>query len=208
MPIRRHSERACTDRADLDAVLDDGIVGTLATVIDGNPWVVPMLYARDGDRILLHGSTGAGALRHVTAGAPMALCVTHLDGIVVAHNTFDSSANYRSAVVTGVPEPLSGVDQERALHVLSDRIIPGRTAEVVPSTPKEYAATLAMALAITADNWTVKIRTGGPGEPEVETSAWTGVVAVRTAYGPARPEPGTTAELPASVRRLLARGHG
>ena len=56
-----------------------------------------MLYGRDGDRILLHGSIGAGALRHVAAGAPAALCVTHLDGWVYAHTLFDSSANYRSA---------------------------------------------------------------------------------------------------------------
>src|ERR1043165_6491691 len=82
--IRRERERARTARADLDSVLDSASVGTLATVLEGQPWVVPMLYARDGDRILLHGSTGAGALRHVAAGAPAAFCVTLLDGIVVA----------------------------------------------------------------------------------------------------------------------------
>lgn len=205
MPIRRHAERGRTCRADLDAVLDDGLVATLATVLDGQPWVVPMLYARDGDRIVVHGSTGAGALRHVAGGVPLALCVTHLDAIVVAYNTFNSSANYRSAVVTGIPERLDGADKERALHLLSDRIIPGRTAEVVPTTAKEYAATLALALPITADNWTVKVRTGGPGAPDQPSDAWTGVVPLHTAYGPALPEPGTTAELPASVAGLLAR---
>lgn len=105
--IGRLSGRSRPARADLDAVLDAGLVGTLSTVVDGAPWVVPLLYARDGDRILLHGSTGAGALRHVADGAPAALSVVHLDGIVVAHTTFDSSANYRSAVVYGTLRPIT-----------------------------------------------------------------------------------------------------
>src|ERR1700754_4566247 len=98
--INRHRARARDERADLDAVLDAGYhVGTLSTVADGRPWVVPMLYGRAGDRILMHGSGGAGALRYVGAGAPAALCVAHMDGWVYGHSLFSSSANYRSAVV-------------------------------------------------------------------------------------------------------------
>src|ERR1700729_4020910 len=68
--VNRHRERARDERADLDAVLDAGHhVGTLSTVADGTPWVVPMLYGRAGDRILMHGSVGAGALRYVATGA-------------------------------------------------------------------------------------------------------------------------------------------
>src|SRR5271168_2787119 len=107
--IHRHRERAKHERAELDAVLDAGHhVGTLSTVADGRPWVVPMLYGRAGDRILMHGSVGAGALRQVAAGAPAALCVMHIDGWVFAHTLFDSSANYRSAVVRGELVALSG----------------------------------------------------------------------------------------------------
>ena len=81
--INRHRERARSERAELDAVLDAGHhVGTLSTVADGRPWVVPMLYGRAGDRILMHGSVGAGALRYVATGAPAALCVMHVDGWV------------------------------------------------------------------------------------------------------------------------------
>jgi nitroimidazol reductase NimA-like FMN-containing flavoprotein (pyridoxamine 5'-phosphate oxidase superfamily) len=84
--INRHRERARDERAELDAVLDAGHhVGTLSTVADGRPWVVPMLYGRAGDRILMHGSVGAGALRYVATGAPAALCVMHVDGWVYAH---------------------------------------------------------------------------------------------------------------------------
>ena len=133
--IKRHPERSRDDRANLNAVLDDGHhVGSLSTVVDGVPWVVPMLYARVGDRILLHGSTGAGALRYVAAGARVALCVTHVDGWIYAHSLFESSANYRSAVVHGTLARISGPEAAGALTAISDVIFPGRSGEV----PRAY----------------------------------------------------------------------
>ena len=96
-----------------------------------------MLFARQGDRILLHGSTGAGALRHVAAGAPAALAVIAVDALVVGHTTFDSSANYRSAVVHGSLTPLGDDERAVALDALSERILPGRTGEVRPMTRQE-----------------------------------------------------------------------
>jgi len=210
--VNRHRERARTERAVLDAVLDAGVVGTLSTVVDGRPWVVPMLYARLGDRVVMHGSTGAGALRHVAAGAPAALCVVHLDGVVVAQTTFESSANYRSAVVHGRLRPLDGADKSGALDALSDAIVPGRTAEVRAMTGKELAATLALELPITDGAWTVKVRTGPPSPiqedaTEAERTAWTGVVPLRTVAG--EPEPTDwcppDTPIPASVHRLLDR---
>ena len=35
----------------------------VVTRADGRPWVVPMLYGRAGDRILMHGSVGARLMR-------------------------------------------------------------------------------------------------------------------------------------------------
>jgi nitroimidazol reductase NimA-like FMN-containing flavoprotein (pyridoxamine 5'-phosphate oxidase superfamily) len=189
--IHRHRERARSGRADLDAVLDAGHhVGTLSTVTDGRPWVVPMLYGRDGDRILLHGSVGAGALRHVAAGAPAALCVTHIDGWVYAHTLFDSSANYRSAVVHGTLTALAGDEADAALTAISEGLTPGRSAEVPRHTRKQLAATAALALDITEGQWTVKVRDAGPGDPEedeADPGLWTGVLPIMTAYGAPRP---------------------
>jgi uncharacterized protein len=184
--INRHSERARHDRADLDAVLDAGNhIGTLSTVVDGRPWVVPMLYGRDGDRILLHGSVGAGALRQVAAGAPAALCVMHIDGWVYAHTLFNSSANYRSAVVHGELAALAGDEAAAALTRISECLTPGRSAEVPFHTKKELAATMALAMDITPGRWTVKVRDAGPAEPdpgEGNPHLWTGVLPVVSAY--------------------------
>ncbi len=204
--LRRHRERGSDERAHLDEILDGAIVGTLATVVDDEPWVVPMLYARDGDRILVHGSTGAGALRHVAAGARAALCVTHLDGIVVAHTTFESSANYRSAVVRGRLEPLAGEDAAAALDRLSEHVIPGRLEEVRAPIAKERAATLALALPITEGAWTVKTRNAWSDLPDEPTEAWIGIVPVETGYGPPTTAPfSPTDEVPASIRALVER---
>lgn len=205
--IRRERERARTDRPDLDSVLDAASVGTLATVLDGQPWVVPMLYARDGDRILLHGSTGAGALRHVAAGAPAAFCVTLLDGIVVADTLFDSTANYRSAVVRGNLTVIDPREAAYALDLLSDSLIPGRSSEVRASTKQELVATLAVALPITPGGWTVKVRDAPPAQVEESSQpgGWAGVVPLRTVAGDPVPAAWVSADVnpPESVCRLV-----
>ncbi len=202
--VHRHAERAEGGRRALDDVLDTVLVGTLATVVDGLPWAVPMLFARDGDRLLLHGSTGAGALRQVASGAPVAFSAHSVDGLVLAHSTFNHSANYRSAVVRGEMHALAGDEAWDALNLVSDRLVPGRVAEVREMTRKELAATLVSALPITAGRWTVKVRSGGPGDPDEPTDAWRGVVPVHTGYGVPEPVPDCTdLPLPASVRRLV-----
>ena len=182
--LTRMKERRADERATLDELLDEVLVGTLATVTtDGRPWVVPMLFARDGDRILLHGSTGAGALRQVAAGTEAVLAVHVVDGLVLATSMFEHSANYRSAVVRGALVRLTGDDAVTALDILSDELVPGRRAEVRSMLGKEVAATVALALDITDDNWILKVREGDTEEELFEEGVWTGVLPVQTAYG-------------------------
>ena len=197
--LTRKPERA-GDRAVLDDVLDNTHVGTLSTVVDGLPWSVPMLFARDGDQILLHGSTGAGALRHVADGAAVTFSAFIFDGMVIAETLFDHSAHYRSAVVRGRIEPATDVDH--ALTVLSDKLIPGRVAEVRANTGKERAATLALRLPIIDGHWVAKKNAGTPAEPTDPTS-WTGVVPAAVTFG--APITQTGDQPPASVTALSGR---
>lgn len=201
--LTRKPDRGVGTREQLNALLDSQLVGVLATVLDGQPWVVPMLYGREGDQILLHGSTGAGALGQVAAGAPAAFCVTVIDGLVVAESTFDSSANYRSAVIRGTLEALTGEAKSTGLQRISERIIPGRNAEVRPSTRKEEAATLALGLTIAADNWIMKHRDGDPGEPEGDVDVWCGVVPLAITAGAPVPAPWSVGPVPPSVRAFV-----
>lgn len=171
-----------------------------------------MLYARVGDRILLHGSTGAGALRYVAAGARAALCVTHVDGWIYAHSLFESSANYRSAVVHGTLARIAGPEAADALTAISDVIFPGRSGEVPAHTRKQLAATQALAMDIVDGQWTVKIRNGPPSTPEEDDEVipglWAGTVPIRSCYGPPEPAAWLPADVPLSpsIDRLYSGG--
>lgn len=201
--LNRFRDRGSSDRAKLDALLDAQLWGVLATVSpEGEPWVVPLLYVRDADRILLHGSTGAGALRAAASGAPVAFSVTALDALVFGHTAFESSANYRSAVLRGTASRLSDADADAALLTLTDGLLPGRTAEVRASTARELAATLVLALPIVEGSWLYKERSGQASAPDEQTDAWGGVVPLVTSWGVPEAADWTSADVPLSVRRL------
>lgn len=204
--IRRLSERQRHDRAELDAFLDTQLVAHLAATVDSAPIVVPMAYARVGDRVLLHGSSGGGfVLRALAGGAPVAVAVTALDALVFARSLYDSSMNYRSAVLYGVPELLPPDESEAALLAISERLMPGRAAEVRATTRKERAATRVLALDI--DRYAMKQRAHGAGEAEddgEDRTVWAGILPLVTSWGAPETSPLTPAEvpLPASVRAL------
>jgi uncharacterized protein len=201
--VRRLPEKQRTDRAVLDAVLDAGRVAHLAIVQDGQPLAIPMAYVRDGDDLLLHGSKASRLLRTLGAGAATCATVTLLDGLVVARSAFESSMHYRSAMVLGRCEPVE--DVEVALRCLTDRLLPGRSAEVRASTRKELAATLVLRLPI--ERWSVKVSDADPEDPpgDVAGDTWAGVVPLRTVVGAPRPAADLRAgiELPPSVRALV-----
>ncbi|ANS79439.1 Pyridoxamine 5'-phosphate oxidase-related, FMN-binding [Serinicoccus hydrothermalis] len=197
----RKPERYTDERARLDELLDGVPVGVLSTVHEGLPWSVPMLVARDGDRVLLHGSTGAGALRHLRVGAPITLTVMALDGLVVAESAFDSSANYRSAVLRGTAVELAGDEAAAALERLTDRLLPGRTDEIRGSTRRELAATTCLVLPIEEGSWLFKERTGGT-DPSTDPEVWSGVVPLRLVAGMPEPTAGVTAPTPGSVQAV------
>ncbi|SIO03932.1 pyridoxamine 5'-phosphate oxidase family protein [Agromyces cerinus] len=196
--IRRMSERQTTDRAALFELLDTELVGHLAVAADGVPVVVPMGYARDGEYLLVHGSTGGGfALRAASEGRTVAFAVTALDGLVFARSLFDSSMNYRSAVVYGVLEPVEGDAADAALLALSERLMPGRSAEVRAMTRKEIAATRVLRLRL--DDVVMKTRAAGASEAAddgEDHSVWAGVVPLARAWGAPEPSVLTPAGTP------------
>lgn len=203
--VRRGARRARTERADLYAVLDAGLIGHLGVVLGGAPVVLPTAYGRHGDTLYLHGSTGAASLRG-SADAPVCFTVTHLDGIVYARSAFHHSVNYRCAVVHG-PARLVADEDERllGLEALTERLAPGSwTATRLPDR-KELAATAVLALDLAEAS--VKVRTGPPGDEERDLRAdagarpvWAGVLPLRTVAGAAEPCPLLPADVPVPAR--------
>jgi nitroimidazol reductase NimA-like FMN-containing flavoprotein (pyridoxamine 5'-phosphate oxidase superfamily) len=158
--VRRIPEKAVTDRAVLHAVLDAGLVAHVSVIDDGQPYVVPVAYARRGEQVLFHGSTGSRLFRLLEQGQPMCLTVTLVDGLVLARSAFESSINYRCAMVLGSARRLQGDDELDALQVISEHLLPGRWAEARQPSRKERAATMTLALDLAEAS--VKIGSGGP----------------------------------------------
>ena len=164
------------------AILSDGLVAHVG-IIDahGAPVVIPMAYALDGDSILIHGSVASRLMR--TEG-PICVTVTLLDGIVYARSLFNSSMNYRSVVVTGVPDVLEGDERERALDVLSSFLLPGRLGHAREPNRVEVRQTTVWRLSL--DGASAKVRSGPPKDDPAsdrELPFWGGVVPVQTVFG-------------------------
>lgn len=200
----RLPEAAVTDRGRLDALLDEALVAHVGLVADEHPVVIPTAIARDGDRVLVHGSTGSRWMRSLAAGVPASVAVTALDGLVVARSAFESSVRYRSAVLFGRFRPVTAAGKVAALTLLTDALIPGRSREVRESTPRELAATLVLELPI--EQWSMKASDGWPEDTEDDVAgpAWAGVVPIRQVYDApeAAPDLHRGRPVPASVRAL------
>jgi len=187
--LHRARERARTDRADLYAVLDAGLICHLGVVVDGSPTVLPTGYGRTDDTLFLHGSSANRALL-AADGQQVCVTVTHLDGLVCARSVFHHSMNYRSAMIFG-PARLLKNDPERlqALRAVTDQLVPGRWDHVRPPTRKELAATAVLELPL--GEASVKVRTGPPADDDedYDTDIWAGVLPARLTFGAAEPDP-------------------
>lgn len=176
------------DRAALDALLASAVLGHVGLVDeDGHPVVIPTAVVRWDDRLVIHGSTGSRWMRRIADGAPVSVSVAAVDGVMVARSAFESAVLYRSAVFFGRFTPLDGADKERALDVVTERLLPGRVAELRRSTAKELAATLLLAMPITA--WSLRVLDGFAEDPadDVAGPAWAGQL--RFGAPPATPVP-------------------
>jgi uncharacterized protein len=199
---------ASTDRAELDRLLDAAVVGHFAFALEERPVAMPTAIARDGDRVLAHGSTGSGWMRVLARGVPASLAVTTFEGLVVARSAFESSMLYRSAVLFGCCETVkSPLDKERALDILTEAFLPGRAAEIRRPIARELAATLVLSFPIV--EWSLKISAGWPEDPDDDVAgpAWAGLVPMSTTVDAARAAPDLRAGIPVpgSVRALTGR---
>jgi nitroimidazol reductase NimA-like FMN-containing flavoprotein (pyridoxamine 5'-phosphate oxidase superfamily) len=187
--ISRVPDRADYDLETVGAILDAAPVCHVGLVGDGGfPVVIPMLHARAGDRLYLHGSS-AGRLIRGSGESEICVTATIVDGLVLARSAFHHSVNYRSAVVFGRPERIEDeAGKLTALEAFTEKIIPGRWADARPPTSQELKGT--GVLRMTIDEASAKVRTGGAvDEPEdYGLPIWAGTVPLRTVAGEAEPD--------------------
>jgi len=204
--IRRYVDRARYDKDTIYAILDAAWVCHVAWVQDNQPKVVPTLFARRGDTLLIHGSVGSGLLRHLGTGNEVAISVALLDGLVVTKAVAGLSVNYRSAVVFGRGRWLEGDEKIEALRYLTERLVPGHWTDTNAPTDKDLRAVAVAEVAI--ESASAKVRTGLPkdGETTRDLPVWAGYVPMGRVMG----EPYTMnyaagMEVPEPLRELRAR---
>ena len=185
-------------RETIDAILDEALICHVGFVVDGQPYVIPMIQARAGDVVYLHGSTASRLVRTLANGVDVCVTATLLDGIVLARSVYNHSMNYRSAVVLGRARPV--VDPEEklaALETIVEHMVPGRWSDARLPDRKELKATTVLALAL--DEASAKIRTGPPKEwdEDLDLPIWAGVIPLSLVSGAAE----TDASVPNGVPR-------
>ena len=195
--MRRLPERGGKDFDTACAILDAARICHVGFTLDDQPYVIPMACARRERELLLHGSVVSRLLTKVGEGLPICATATHLDGLVLARSSFHSSMNYRSVMVFGQARLVTEeTEKSRGLDALVDHLVPGRSAEVRPSTRKEINATSLLALPI--EVFTTKVRTGPPDEPraDIDDPVWAGVIPLSVEAGAPIDAPDLSSEYP------------
>ena len=185
--VRRYAQRGRYDKETVYAILDEGMVCHVAFVQEGRPMVIPTLYARRGNTLLLHGAVGSNMLRHIGAGHEVAVSVALVDGLVVTKAIGDLSVNYRSVVLFGRGRLLEDLAEKReALYHLTERLVPGHWQEV--NAPDEAALRGVAVAEIAIESASAKVRTGLPADKPADRDlpVWAGYVPVAQVFGEPR----------------------
>lgn len=196
--MQRAPQRAEYDRTVIYQILDEAFICHVGFVVDGEPVVIPMSYARMGDRLVIHGSEASRMMRSLEAGVSVCATVLILDGLVLARSAFDHSMNYRSVVVFGRAYPLNDASEKHeALRRFSEHICPGRWAEVRQPNDNELKATKVLALAV--DEASAKIRSGPPVDQKEDYASpvWAGELPLRLVAGAPVADPQMPSPIPA-----------
>ena len=185
--VRKH-ERGAYDRDTVYSIIDSTPLCHVSYVIDSWPYVTPTIQWREDDRIFWHGSSASRFLRQIT-DKPACLAVTQFDGIVLARSASHHSANYRSVMLFGTAEALSGKEKDRALESFMESMFPSRWGQLRPMTETESISTAVLSMAI--DEASAKIRTGHSVDEEDDyaLSIWAGVIPIIQKVGVPEPDP-------------------
>jgi nitroimidazol reductase NimA-like FMN-containing flavoprotein (pyridoxamine 5'-phosphate oxidase superfamily) len=194
---KRVPQRGSHDRELIHAILDEGLVCHVAFVADGQPFVVPTIYARLGERLYLHGAAASRMLSTLKLGAPVCIEVTLVDGLILARSALHHSMNYRSVMIFGVAQETVDLSEKRqALEAIVEHVVPGRLRETRPPSAQEIAGTRVLWIPILEAS--AKVRTGPPVDSEEDhaLSHWAGELPLRMVPGAPVPDLSLAADTP------------
>jgi len=194
---KRLPERASYDQDAVFAVLDAALVAHIGYVVDGQPYVTPTAFWREGARLYWHGSAFSRMHRAQAGGLPVCVTVTHLDGLVLARSAFNHSLNYRSVLAFGTARALPEAEKAAALAAFMERLCPGRSRQARPGSESELKQTAVLVMDI--EEAVVKIRSGSPHDDagDMDLPVWAGVVPLALRVGALEPDGHAKPEAPA-----------
>jgi hypothetical protein len=175
--VHRLPERGVYDRAEIYAIIDEALICHLSFVQNGQPFIIPINHARDGDHIILHGSHSSRLIQHVCSGAPVCLAFTLVDGLVLARSVLHSDMNYRSAIVFGHGASIDDAEHKlEALRLITNHLAQGRWEEARQPSQKELLSTALVSIQI--ESASAKKRSGMPQDDEADyvLPVWAGVL--------------------------------
>lgn len=206
---RRMPDKMTHDRADFNALCSETVLAHVAAVVEGRAVAMPTAFGLFDDRIIIHGSTGSRWMRSLL-DHDASVSITRATGLVVARSMFESSMWYRSAVVFGRFSLVPAKEHDTLLTRFTDRLLPGRSKETRPTTRKELAAT--MLLAMPVESWSMRVSENMPEDEagDIAGPAWAGVIELRQTVTNvlSAPDLSRGIEVPGSVVSFSSNPHG
>lgn len=184
--LKRIPKRGNFNRETINQILDESFVCHVGFTVENQPFVIPTLYARTGDNLLIHGSAASRMMRNLSNGIEVCVTVTLIDGLVLARSAFHHSINYRSVVIFGKAKVVSDENEKfDALRAFTEHIVPNRWSEIRPPSANELKGTTVLSLPLTEAS--AKIRTGNPvdDEEDYDLNVWAGVLPLNLTTGQA-----------------------
>jgi uncharacterized protein len=195
--IFRKPGRGSHDRELVHSILDEALTCHVGFVVEGQPFVIPTIHARQGETLYLHGARGNRMLRALGDGVECCVTVSLFDELVLARSAQHHSLNYRSAMVFGAAREVTDPEEkQRALRAVIEQIAPGRSEQVRGPNETELRSTKVLAIPI--DEASAKVRTGHAADDEEDLSLpyWAGLLPVTQVAGEPIPAPDLNGDVP------------
>ena len=179
--LHRIPKRGVYNVESINKILDESFLCHLGFIVDNQPYVIPVCYGREDNKIFFHGAKGSRMFKHLKTGSGICVTVSIVDGLVLARSVFHHSINYRSVIIFGKAEEITGTsEKENALRIITEQIIPGRWGNARKPNKKELAVTSVFSM--TLDEVSAKVREGGPLDDtdDMDLNAWAGVLPLTT----------------------------
>jgi nitroimidazol reductase NimA-like FMN-containing flavoprotein (pyridoxamine 5'-phosphate oxidase superfamily) len=198
--VKRHAERASYEKEELESIMDNGYVCQVGFQISGQPFIIPMMYYNDSDFIYIHGSPGARIINHLREGNKVVIAILEINGLVLAKRLANNSMNYRSAIIYGNAEEVDAKNEKYEMFKRwIDRMMPGRSFETLLPSDQELKGVSVFRVKI--EEFSVKIRRGGPIDEGNEGEIWSGVIPFFVEFG--QPKYSSTQFIPQYVTKFV-----